>query len=149
MANLSEWASFLKCIFDLPRCWKCTHISIPPSPTDTRPPPSLPPSWPLTSHAFLLSHLIQFITVSPPPRYTQLSGETKALPNMDAFLFTWICAALPWGCWTTPLTSSVGGNGIQKGWTEHSHSGGHILVRVIIECKKAGLKGKWRSKGRY
>lgn len=55
-----------------------------------------PPPWPLRSLAFLLSHLIQFITVGPPP-YTQLSGETKALPNMDAFLFPWICAALPWG----------------------------------------------------
>lgn len=76
----------------------------------TTPPPHpiprtpLPPSWPLRSHAFLLSHLIQFIIVGP-PRYTQLSGETKALPNMDAFLFPWICAALPWGYYTPTPTS--------------------------------------------
>lgn len=75
-------------------------------PSTPSPPPCLhphpTPSWPLRSLAFLLSHLIQFIIVGPPP-YTQLSGETKALPNMDAFLFPWICAALPWG-YCTPDT---------------------------------------------
>ena len=120
-----------------------------------------------------------------PPPYSQLSGETKALPNMDAFLFPWICAALPWGYHPPPspssppththtltpsnlpppvfrrgekipgaahcVTSSMGGNGIQRGWDWGRHSGGHILLRVmLIECKKlAKLKGKWRSKGRY
>lgn len=76
-----------------------------PSPLHPPNPPSTPP-WPLRSLAFLLSHLIQFIIVGPPP-YTQLSGETKALPNMDAFLFPWICAALPWGYCTPSSPPSL------------------------------------------
>lgn len=128
------------------------------------PPCLYPPFWPLRTLAFLRSHLIQFIIVGPPP-YTQLSGETKALPNMDAFLFSWICGALPWGfctpssppspplhthrCsifspvqegWKIPgavhcVTSSMGGNGIQTGWKWMPSQRRVVLLRVIIERK--------------
>ena len=43
-------------------------ISIPPTPR---------PAWPLRSHAFLLSHLIQFIIVGPPPGTLSCQGRQK------------------------------------------------------------------------
>lgn len=59
-----------------------------------------------------------------PPPYTQLSGETKALPNMDAFLFSWICGALPWGFCTPSSPPSLPlhthrrsiSSPVQEGW---------------------------------
>lgn len=112
-------------------------------------PPPPPPLLAFEEPCFLTFTFNPIHYCAPPPvRYTQLSGETKALPNMDAFLFLWICAALPWGYCTPPsppspppthtytrtlhlppvqegrkipgavhcVTSSMGGNGIQKGW---------------------------------
>lgn len=147
-------------------------------------PPPPPPLLAFEEPCFLTFTFNPIHYCAPPPvRYTQLSGETKALPNMDAFLFPWICAALPWGYCTppsppsppththtlAPSTSPPFRRGekylglfivsplpwvemaFRKDGTERSHSGGHILLRVmLIECRKvAELKGKWRSKGRY
>lgn len=170
--NKHENRIFFKKLFinaSLIRFITLTYIPSPPS-------LSVSLSRPLRSNAFLLSHLIQFIIVGP-PLYTQLSGETKALPNMDVFLFPWICAALPWG-YCTPISPYTHTHThppsfsylthIQEdwkntwgcslchlfhGWKWHSgrmeteHSHSGVM---LIECKSPRtLKRKWRTAGRY
>lgn len=157
ITNLLYWANFLK-----------THLWS----TFKTPHPPPPQSWPLRSNAFLHSHLIQFIIADPPSVHSAVRGDKSPLPNMDAFLFPWICAALPWGYCTpihpppplhtykdtlTPSSTITPHSGWVKKYlglfivsplpwvemafrqdgAERSHSGGHILLRVmLIECKK-------------
>lgn len=137
---------------------------------------SLPPTLAFEEQCFLTLAFNPIHYCGPPLVHSAVRGDKSPLPNMDAFLFPWICAALPWGYCTpistlhtykdtltapstiTPLSGRVKKYlrlfivspfpwvemAFRKDGTEHSHSGEHILLGVmLIECRKKSTMLNW------